>query len=169
VSEAHEPWPRGRSRHGGVDRIPLPVGVPGALWLAGKRYVAPDPDAALASVEGQTVVCLCERFELDGYWPEYIEWLSSPDAHSLWRPVHDFGVPPVEAMRALVSEIGRRLDAGEGVLVHCGAGIGRSGTVAVAVLMHYGVDRPTALDIVRTARPGAGPEVGAQTELLEKL
>lgn len=150
--------------------LPAPVaaGGAGALWLAGKRYVAPDVEAALASVGAAAVVCLCEDFELEGHWPAYVEWLRANPA-AMWRPVHDFGVPPVDDTRSLVDEIAARLDAGEGVLVHCGAGIGRAGTVAAAVLMHYGLDLDHALETVAEARPGAGPQVGAQMQLLERL
>src|SRR5579875_2284023 len=100
----HEQWPRGRSRHGGVDRIPLPDPVAGALWLAGKRYVAPDPEAALESIGADRVVCLCEPFEFDGHWPHYAEFLQT-DSRALWRPTPDLGVLPAEAMRRLVAEV----------------------------------------------------------------
>ena len=52
-----------RSRHGGVDEIPLPVG-PGRLWLCGKHYIGPDPEAAMAAIGATTVVCLSETHEL---------------------------------------------------------------------------------------------------------
>ena len=62
-----------------------------------------------------------------------------------------------------------RLAAGGHVLVHCGAGIGRAGTLAVCVLMEHGVGRDDALALVARHRPMAGPEVGAQRELVDEL
>lgn len=178
-----EPWPRGRARHGGIDEVPVPA--EGRLWLAGKRYVAPDPAGAAASVTATTVVCLCESFELEERWPHYVDWLeaagasagsssrssagASPGVRALWWPIPDLHAPPAESARGLVAEITTRLDAGEGVLVHCGAGMGRAGTVAAAVLMHYGLTAHEAVAAVAGARPGAGPEVGAQTDLLARL
>jgi hypothetical protein len=162
-----EPWPRGRARHGGVDRVPLPEDDLGGLWLAGKRYVAPDPVGALAAVGAETVVCLCERHELEGHWPGYVRWLETGPA--LWVPVPDLHAPPAEVARSLAGAVARRLDRGEGVIVHCGAGRGRAGTLAVAVLLAYGVGLEEALDTVAAARPGAGPEVGSQTLLLRRL
>jgi protein-tyrosine phosphatase len=162
-----ESWPRGRSRHGGVDEIPLPAAVPGRLWLAGRRYVAPDPAGALRSVGASVVVCLCESFELDERYPSYVEWLDSPAA--VWWPVPDLHAPPIESARSLVAELSGHLDSGQGVLVHCGAGMGRAGTVAAAVLLHYGVPLDQALATVASSRPGAGPEVGAQKDLLAAL
>lgn len=161
-------WPRGRSRHGGVDEIPLPPTVPGRLWLAGKRYVAPDPDGALRSVGADVVVCLCESFELADRYPGYVDWLDSSGA-SVWWPVPDLHSPPIESAQALVADVAGHLNAGRSVLVHCGAGMGRAGTVAAAVLMHYDVPIETAIAQVAEARPGAGPEVGAQKDLLIAL
>ena len=53
--------------------------------------------------------------------------------------------------------------AGDGLLVHCGAGIGRAGTVAVALLVDMGVPLEDALAHVAAHRPMAGPEAGPPT------
>lgn len=162
-------WPRGRSRHGGVDEVPLPAHVPGRLWLAGRRYIGPDPDAALASVGASVLVCLCESFEIEDRYPRYLAWLEEPVAGRIWWPVPDLHAPSIESARALVADVTGHLDRGDGVLVHCGAGMGRAGTVATAVLLHYGLSLDEAGSTVATARPGAGPEVGAQKDLLTVL
>ncbi len=163
---SHE-WPSGRSRHGGVDRVPLPE-RPGALWLAGKRFVGPDPEAAMAEVGAAGVVCLCEAFELDDRYPRYVEWLRR-DRRALWYPIPDLHAPAAGEAGALAGRIDRRLAAGETLLMHCGAGIGRAGTVAAAVLIHAGRSLEEALATVAAARPMAGPEVGAQSDLLVEL
>ena len=162
-------WPRGRSRHGGVDEIPLPDGVPGRLFLAGRRYVGPDPAGALDSVGASVLVCLCESFEIEDRYPGYVTWLEEAGAHGVWWPVPDLHAPPIESARALVADVAGWLDRGAGVLAHCGAGMGRAGTLAAAVLLHYGVPLDQALATVAAARPGAGPEVGAQKDLLTAL
>ena len=162
-------WPRGRSRHGGVDEVPLPPAVRGRLWLAGRRYVGPDPATALASVGASVVVCLCESFEIEDRYPGYVRWLEDAAGAAIWWPVPDLHAPPLESARALIAELAERLDRGAGVLVHCGAGMGRAGTVAAAVLLHYGLSLDEAVSTVAAARPGAGPEVGAQKDLLMVL
>lgn len=161
-----EPWPRGRSRHGGIDEIPLPATVPGRLWLAGKHYVGPDGPAALASVGAATVVCLCEPFEYEHRYPDYAAWVT--EAGITW-PVHDLHAPDVSEARRLVDVLAGRLDAGDGLIVHCGAGLGRAGTVAAAVLLRYGADLDDALSTIAAARPGAGPQSGVQLELLKQM
>lgn len=154
-----------------MDEIPLPPAVPGRLWLAGKRYVCPDPRAALSSVGASMVVCLCESFEIEERYPAYVDWLdaAAPREVALWWPIPDLHAPPLESARSLVADLAAHLDAGAGVLVHCGAGMGRAGTVAAGILLHYGVSLADALDTVAEARPGAGPEVGAQKDVLIAL
>ncbi len=118
------------------------------------------------------VVCLCEPFELVERYPGYVEWLGaasgSPPA-ALWWPVPDLHAPPIDAAVGLLDELAARLDEGLGLLVHCGAGLGRAGTVAVALLMRFGLPLERARAVVSAARPGAGPEVGAQEVLLRAL
>ena len=162
-------WPTERARHGGVDELPVPD-VPGRLLLCGKHYVGPDPQTAMAESGADVVVCLCEAAELAGRYDGYVAWLRAADGDAaLHRPVPDFHVPTPEALHALLDDIDARLEAGETVLLHCGAGIGRTGTVAAAVLLRHGVALDDALDVVRTSRPMAGPEVGAQRDALEAL
>jgi hypothetical protein len=151
-----------RQRHGGIDRVGVPGG--GALWLCGKHLIAPDPEGTLTMVGAAGVVCLNERHELVERYPEYVAWLGR-DGRATWSPIPDLGVTSPEAMTDLVIGIRRRLDDGD-LVVHCGAGMGRAGTIAVGVLIAAGLDGPSALDCVASARPGAGPESGAQAELV---
>jgi protein-tyrosine phosphatase len=162
-------WLDERSRNGGVDEVPLPI-PGGRLWLCGKHFVGPDPEQALARTGAAAIVCLNEAAELRGRYPDYVAWLTAnaPD-RAIWFPVPDLHAPTVEAVRPLLDEIGRRLAADEGVLLHCGAGVGRAGTIAAAVLMTLAVPRPDALGLVAASRPTAGPQAGVQTDLLEAL
>ena len=64
--------------------------------------------------------------------------------------------------------IGRALKAGEGVLVHCFAGISRSATVITAFLMlakHWTL--PQSIDYIRTKRTKAQPNPGFCAQLLK--
>jgi hypothetical protein len=162
-------WPSGRSRHGGADEIPLPEG-PGRLWLCGKLFVAPDPVGALSACGADVVVCLCERQELDDRYPRYVKWLeANEDRAAIWFPIPDLHAPSPDEVVPLLVRLRHLVEAGQGVLLHCGAGIGRAGTVATALLMHMGISQVPALSIVAGARPLAGPEAGAQTDLLNQL
>jgi protein-tyrosine phosphatase len=161
--------PGDRSRHGGVDEVPLPAGG-GRLWLCGKHYVGPDPEAALAGVGATTVVCLNERRELADRYPDYVEWLErNRPSRAVWHPIPDLHAPSLEEAGVLHDELRRRVDGGEGLLLHCGAGIGRAGTIAAALLVTMGIPTSQAIATVAAHRPMAGPEAGAQADLLAAL
>jgi len=162
-------WAERRSSHGGVDEIPLPAGYPGRLWLCGKQFIGPDPEAALAYVGGTTVVCLNEPRELERY-PDYLEWLGNqPPERLVWWPIPDLSAPSVEVARDLFDQLASRLMSGQVLLMHCGAGIGRAGTIAAGLLVTLGATPKEAIDHVRAHRPLGGPEAGSQTDLVHGL
>ena len=73
-------------------------------------------------------------------------------------PIRDFGVPdaPFETAWAVSGPaLRQRLAAGEKVVLHCFAGLGRSGLVAARLLIELGEAPSQAIDRVRAARPGA--------------
>jgi hypothetical protein len=160
-------WRGERSRNGGVDRVPVP-GVAGELWLCGKHLVGPDVEAAIERVGADVVLCLNEAHELDDRYPGYVAWLRS-DERAWWVPIPDLHAPDHDAAVALVGTLLDHLRAGRTVLAHCGAGIGRAGTVAAAVLVTLGAAVDDAVATVAASRPLAGPEAGAQQALLEAL
>lgn len=159
-------WPNERSSNGGIDQIPLPS-TRGELWLAGKHAVAPDAEAALQGVKATTIVCLTEAHELAERYPSYVEWLATNiPLRAVWFPIHDLSAPSWETVSLLLHELGRRLDRGERLLMHCAAGFGRAGTIAACLLIQLGLDIDDALRLISACRPMAGPEVGAQRELV---
>ena len=71
-------------------------------------------------------------------------------------------------MVAIVESVYELLGNQPGVIVHCGAGIGRAGTIAVATLIRFGFSASEALATVYDAREGAGPESGLQAEFIRR-
>jgi len=121
-------------------------------------------------VDATTVVCLNQRAELEVRYPNYVEWLQNQTPQRVvWFPIPDLGAPPIDAFTALIGDLHSRIARGDTLLVHCGAGIGRAGTMAAALLMAMGIERERAVAHVGAHRPMAGPEAGAQRELLEAL
>ena len=163
-------WPASeRSRNGGVDRVSLPDS-PGGLFLCGKHFVGPDPEGAIARVGATVVVCLSEEPELDDRYPEYVSWLRvNQPARAVWFPIPDLHAPAVDDAEQMLEQLRARLEDGATLLVHCGAGIGRAGTIAAALLITMGLELDDALATVAAHRPTAGPEVGAQADLLTAL
>ncbi len=71
-------------------------------------------------------------------------------------PVPDMTSPSLDELRAAVRFIQLRAEhADQGVVVHCGAGLGRTGTVLAAYLVSRGASAPAALAKVRALRPGS--------------
>jgi protein-tyrosine phosphatase len=144
--------------------------VAGRLWLCGKHHIGPDVHRVRAHTDNATVVCLVQRHELTDRYDSYVQWLeTNHNGDAIWYPVHDLGAPGVEHAAELFVEIRDRLRNGENFVVHCAAGIGRAGTTAVGVLMVLGMPAEEAVAHVRAHRPMAGPEAGAQNDLIRDL
>lgn len=79
------------------------------------------------------------------------------------EPVRDFAAPSLEALRRAVGFLAAQLGAGRPAVVHCHAGIGRTGTVLAAYLVFTGVPADEAIDRIRLLRPGS-LETEAQEE-----
>jgi hypothetical protein len=162
-------WLSERSRNGGIDEVPLPDASWGRLWLCGKHFVGPDPDGALARTQAAAIVCLNEGYELRDRYPDYVEWLvANRGMRALWSPWPDMHAPPVDEFAEFLDTLKDRLRAGDGLIIHCGAGIGRAGTTAAALLIDLGLSLREALSAVRAARPAAGPQTAEQDSVLEQ-
>jgi len=155
---------------GGIHEIPLPPTAPGRLWLCGKHAIGPDPEGLVQRVGADVVVCLNEEDELVDRYPDYVDWLrAQPGDRVIWYPIPDLHAPGRERFTPVLTDIVDRLVAGQHLIVHCGAGVGRAGTTAVAVLVSLAVPLDEALERVRRHRPAAGPEVGSQLDLVREL
>lgn len=154
---------------GGIHRVPLP-GVTGHLWLCGKHHIGPDVNAVRDRHGIDTVVCLVKRHELEDRYDDYLAWLDSATPRTaLWRPIDDLTYPALNDVIDFLDELTARVRAGQSLVVHCAAGIGRAGTTAVAMAMMLGMGADEALTHVRSHRPSAGPEAGSQAAFIGEL
>jgi protein-tyrosine phosphatase len=150
--------------------VPLPDDLPGALYLhsmPGCFEAFDDAREAIVDNGIAAVVCLNPHDEVEYESPDYAEAIARGiDAwEQLNFPIPDRGAPDDrEAFLGLTRAVARRLERGEGVLVHCYAGIGRTGTLASCVLMALGLEQDEALRVVNES--GSGPEGHAQLELV---
>ena len=116
----------------------------------------------------KTVVCLAPEGQIAAESPEYARWRSE-QFELIDIPVDDFQAPePSMAARfwKAAGDAAERIQSGERVFVHCGAGIGRTGMFAVAVLMQQGYRYEDAYREINAV--GSYPEVPAQKEFLKR-
>ncbi len=153
--------------------VSLPPGVTGRLYLhslPGRYEPFAQAHAALERRGVTAVVSLLSLEEIQRKSAEYAEAVKSQTLPCAWEalPIPDFGVPSDrEEFGALVERLAKALRAGERVLIHCGAGIGRTGTLAVCVLLALGLPLPEAAEAVGAA--GAGPETPGQRRWVEEF
>ncbi len=97
-----------------------------------------------------------ERTEVKAMGMEFISY-----------PIPDMGLPPsVEGFAYVTRLLFKQTSAGVNTLVHCRAGIGRSGLLAAGVLLHVGMSSDEAFDYVSKMRGIRVPETLEQREWL---
>lgn len=151
-----------------IDEIPLPEGVDGRLFATGFSAVGPNPAGALDGVGADTLVCLIRDEEIEKHHPDFGVWAAETD-RIVRFPIADYGTAPADDMAALAEDLAGRVQSGEGLVVHCAAGLGRTSLVCTSILMHLGYDHDGALEHVRAHRQGAGPENPTQVAYLKAL
>jgi len=82
-------------------------------------------------------------------------------------PIPDMGIPTsVEEFASLSKMLLKQIDAGANLLVHCHAGIGRSGLLAAGILLHCNLNPQQAFAHVSKMRGVRVPETPEQEDWL---
>ena len=115
--------------------------------------------AVIKAWRPSVVLSMTERPEMEACGSGDLGLLLA-DAGIAWKhlPIRDFG-SPVGASAAAWPELSTllhgHLERGAGVLVHCRGGQGRSGMIALRLLVERGEEAKAALGRLRHVRPGA--------------
>ena len=154
-------------------RVHTGTEVPGSLWLAsmpGRFETWAEFNAERKQIGLTLVVCLTPREEVAHDAPEYHRAIVEGKLPFRWLhvPMGNFGLPAdMSAFHAAIGQVVDALRGGESVLLHCAAGIGRTGTAAACVLKHLGL--PTAQALQRVREAGSNPETALQSGLVERF
>ena len=144
---------------GGAGRVGLTI-------LPGRRDRGRDAAADIARLGAERVtdvICLLPDGELAAYGvPDLLARYHAAGLGVRQAPIADQSVPTQAEARAVVAWLQGRLAAGGRVVVHCVAGLGRSGTIAACLLRAGGASAEEAIARVRLARGPRAVETAEQ-------
>ena len=153
--------------------VELPSDIRGRLFLhsmPGRYEPLEEFWTHLGRVGCSTIVCLAPIDEMRKKSPSYADALdaeSSP-CKVLHFPIPDYKAPEdIAAFVKSVNDVAEALRQGDAILVHCGAGIGRTGTFAIGTLIALGLSLEEAR--TRVSKAGSSPERPEQEESLRRL
>jgi protein-tyrosine phosphatase len=119
--------------------------------------------AAMAAWSPRIVVSLTEAQELAAHGAAGIgAALAAQSTAHRHFPIVDYGAPEAgdAAWAALAAHLHAALDSGGRILVHCMGGCGRSGMIALRVMVERGEATEAALERLRAVRPCAVETAG---------
>ena len=149
------------------------VGTMGNGFLAIMACPSIDPEAPasvanIARLGIRQIVSLLEPTEARnlGLEAERLE-VKACEMGFMSFPIPDMGLPAsVEDFTQITQMLFRQVNAGINTLVHCRAGIGRSGLLAAGVLLHTGMNAEEAFAYVSRMRGIRVPETPEQHDWL---
>lgn len=151
--------------------VRLPEEIPGALFLSslpGREGTLAADLEAIRALRVDWIVNLAEREECEQQSPDYLSTASLSGQSWRWThlPIPANSIPADRSsLLHTVEELADLLWQGRRILIHCSGGVGRSGSVAILVLLKIGL--PLMDASIRVADAGSGLESPEQETLIE--
>lgn len=129
----------------------------GAGWLS----LSPCPGkgggvaADLRSLAGWRADLLLSLIEVEEFPAGFAEEIVASGLPWLHLPIPDYGTPSDLAVSQALPALVARLQRGERIAIHCMGGCGRSGMIALRLMIALGEPADTALSRLRKVRPCA--------------
>lgn len=155
-----------------IKELQLPTVVEGRIYLSpmpGRWEPFVVNEVEILKHKINIVVRLSSTEETRERAPDYMNAITKK--HILWTeinyPINNYSIPQdFASFDRLIETIKTMLIGGKIILIHCGAGIGRTGIVAACLLMKFGYNYEGAIKAVKES--GSFPETKEQVIFLKE-
>jgi atypical dual specificity phosphatase len=134
----------------------------GGMQRPGRRAPLDDDLSALRRAGVTAIVSLLEQ-------PELLEAYRVAGFRSLQIALRNFGVPSLAQIEEFCAFVDDEAARGGAVVAHCQYGVGRTGVMLIAYLIHRGMTFQAAADEVRQRRPGTNTDSAEREEVLREF
>ncbi len=139
-----------------IDQVKVGRGILGLCALPGRGGDYAGDLLVLRNFAPAAVLSLVQIQEYPRHnAPTMIRDLAALAIPQIHFPIRDFGTPSAALWPSVSARLHVILGAGERVLIHCLAGCGRTGTLALRLMVEAGEGPAEALIRLRAARPCA--------------